>query len=80
VGKPVSMGSPEGERAISSLFEKAGWVLVEVRFPDVSSDFYLCETLEDLHKCLEKVAPGIPILLSDVDDLVNSKGALRLAR
>lgn len=80
MGKPPSMGSPEGKRALAALFEEAAWVLVEVRFPHVSSDFYLCESQEDVERCMEKIAPGVPMLLSDVDDLVNAKGALRLAR
>ena len=76
MSKPLLIGSAEYREAVDALFSRASTVFIEVRFPFVSSDFYLCETVEELDEILRPIAPGIPIYLSAAADLVNPKGDL----
>jgi hypothetical protein len=70
--------SSESRSAVSSLFENAPAVLVEVRFPGcgTSPDWYLCDEEEQLDKILDRLAQGTEVHLSDVQDLKNAKGAI----
>jgi len=74
--------SAEAKVAISSLFENAPPVLVEVRFPNAgtSPDWYLCEEEAQLEQILERLSPGVELHVSSVWDLKNVKGEICLRK
>jgi len=63
---------------IASLFETSRPILVEVRFPrsGTSSDWYLCDEVEEFQAIVAKVAAGTEFFLDSVWDLTNPKGGL----
>jgi hypothetical protein len=72
----------EAKAAISTLFENAPPVLVEVRFPNAatSPDWYLCEDEEQLEHILERLGSGVELHISSVWDLQNVKGEICLRK
>ena len=74
--------SSEARAAISTLFENAPPVLVEVRFPlsGASPDRYLCEEEEHLEKILERLGSGAELHISSVWDLKNVQGEICLRK
>jgi hypothetical protein len=74
--------STEAKAAISTLFENAPPVLVEVRFPrsGTSPDWYLCEEEEQFEQILERLSSGVELHISSVWDLKNFKGGICLRK
>jgi hypothetical protein len=72
----------EAKAAISTLFENAPPVLVEVRFRNsgTSPDWYLCADGEQLEHILERLGSGVELHISSVWDLQNSKGEICLRK
>jgi hypothetical protein len=67
--------SAEARYAVTSLFQDAPAVLVEVRFPrcGTSSDWYLCDDEEQLDKIVERIGSQAELHLSNVQDLKLAK-------
>jgi hypothetical protein len=82
MSKMLPVPAPETRRALASLFEKSGPVLVEVRFPSMgtTSDWYLFDDEEELDQMMQHLATGIEVRLSSVWDLKNDKGVLCLKK
>ena len=82
MGNSISIGSAEGQRMISTLFDNTPPVLVEVRFPKsgTSPDWYLCGAEEELEEIVGRLSPGVELFISSVWDLTNPKGALCLRK
>jgi hypothetical protein len=70
--------SAEARSAVSTLFDSAPAVLVEVRYPGcgTSADWYVCEDELQLERIVNGLARGAEIHLSNVQDLSNSKGTI----
>jgi hypothetical protein len=82
MSKLLFSASTEAKAAISTLFENAPPVLVEVRFPHsgTSPDWYLCEEEQQFEQILEHLGAGVELHLSSVWDLKNVKGELCLRK
>jgi hypothetical protein len=78
----LDIRSAEAEQQVSSLFDGAPPVLVEVRFPGmgVAPDWYLCEDAEDLAAVTARLGAGVEIYLSSVWDLKSTKGGICLKK
>ncbi len=82
MSKLLFSASTEAKAAISTLFENAPPVLVEVRFPHsgTAPDWYLCEEEEQFEQILERLAAGVELHISSVWDLKNVKGEICLRK
>jgi len=82
MNKFLSAQSMEAKTAISTIFQNAPPVLVEIRFPKAgtSPDWYLCDEEEELETILERLGPGTELHLSSVWDLKNAKGEICLRK
>lgn len=71
----------ERER-MSALFEEKSPILVEVRFPHMgtSSDWHLCDDLDDLDPILERLGPGAEVRLHSVWDVTDPTGGVVFRR
>jgi hypothetical protein len=80
--KLLFSASTEAKATISTLFDKASPVLVEVRFPHsgTSPDWYLCEEEEQFEQILERLGAGAELHISSVWDLKNVKGEICLRK
>lgn len=68
--------------AVAALFETKSPVLVEVRFPQMgtSSDWHLCEEMDDLDPILERIGPGAELHFHSVWDVTDPTGGVMLKR
>jgi hypothetical protein len=82
MSKALIVASDEARRLVAALFDNAPPVLVEVRFPHMSTspDWYLLEEEEQLEPILERLAPGVELYVSSVWDLKNTKGEIHLKK
>jgi hypothetical protein len=64
--------------ALAALFAEKAPVLVEVRFPRMgtSSDWFLCDSEDDLEPILERLGPGVEVHCNSVWDVRNPRGAV----
>jgi hypothetical protein len=79
---PISSASTQGKRAVAALFEDAGPVLVEVRFPGcgTSPDWFLCEEEAQLREIVARLGPGAEVRLNSVWNLKNTKEPICLRK
>jgi hypothetical protein len=78
----MSAASARGHAAVHHLFQAGGPVLVEVRYPGAiySSDWHLCETVDEFDGLVEKMSADAVLHVSRVWDLSNQAGAVCLRR
>jgi len=71
---------PAARAAVSSLFDRAPPVLVEVRFPHTATapDWFLYAAEEQFNGLLQRLHAGAEVYLSSVWDLKKTSGPLRL--
>ncbi len=67
---------------VAELFRVKSPVLVEVRFPHMgtSSDWHLCDDLDDLDPILERLGPGAEVRLYSVWDVIDPTGGVVFKR
>jgi len=67
---------------VAGLFDEKSPVLVEVRFPHMgtSSDWHLCDALDELDPILERLGPGAEVRLHSVWDVTDPTGGIVFKR
>jgi len=67
---------------VACLFDEKSPVLVEVRFPHMgtSSDWHLCDEIDELHPILERLGPGAEVRLHSVSDVTDPTGGVVFKR
>ena len=82
MSEPVVSKQTASRAAAAALFEQSPPVLVEVRFPGLSTspDWYLIHDEDELDAIVERLGPQAELHLSSVWDLKNVKGAVRLSK
>jgi hypothetical protein len=82
MSKLPSAASTRGHEAVHTLFEAGGPALVEVRHPGgvFSSDWYLCDSVDDFDQLIEQLDPAAVIHVNRVWDLHNRADPVVLRR
>ena len=78
----VLPGTDATRERVSALFDQKPPVLVEVRFPHMgtSSDWHLCDDLDDLDPILDRLGPGAEVRLHSVWDVTDPTGGIVFKR